>query len=220
MAEIIIPKRLVDVKFYQDNQIGSNKNAIQAIINKYPIIEKVSHITNIPLLVLAKILFIESAGQNAGPNQYKATGLMQVTPATANETIRYEARTNRLSAEEKEIIIKSIGQARFDCIKSQNWDAEKKSCNGNSGISITTDDLLKTELNILVGAMFAKQLMDNHTEGGLVRMDKVIVQYNGGRYTKIASGNPMQVYNSTKATETRNYIAKIGGINGLLETIT
>jgi hypothetical protein len=215
-----IQKRLVPIKYYQDSQVSPNMASIGRIDDQYgAMIRQYALWSNLPAYVILAWVFVESAGQNAQPNRFQATGLMQVTPATANETIRVEYRTKRMNTQEKTELIKHIGQARFDCIVGQAWDGEKKSCNGNKGVSISSSDLLKPAFNLLVGTLYLKQMVDRHTEAGMVRLDKVIVNYNAGRYAKVPDGTPIELYAKVGAIETKNYITKVAGINGLLETI-
>ena len=214
-------KRLVPIKYYQDQEVDLNKQALARINGQYgDYLKKVAVWTNTFYEVLLMWAFIESNGENANPNKYGATGIFQVTPATANETIRIEKRTGRMNINEEKELIRLIGKSRFDCIVGQAWDAQKKSCNGNKGISITTADLLNVEFNMLVGALYLKQMIDKHIENGVYRLDRTIVNYNQGRYAKIPDGSPIELYRAIGALETKNYIAKAVGINGIFETIS
>lgn len=214
-------KRLVTVKFYQDSEVEFNKQLLARINSAHgAYLKKVAAWTNTFYEVMIMWIFLESGGVNAKPNKFGATGLMQITPATANETIRIEKRTGRMNENEEGELKRLIGKARFDCIVGQSWDAQKKSCNANRGLSITNADLMNVEFNMLVGALYLKQMIDKHIENGVYRLDRTIVNYNQGRYAKIPEGTPMQLYANVGAIETKNYIAKAVGINGIFETIS
>jgi hypothetical protein len=90
---------------------------------------------------------------------------------------------------------------------------------------ITNNDLLNPEFNILVGTILLGQLISEFTEAsGKIRMDKVIVIYNGGRYGKVAKkvipfkGTTEEMITQVPK-ETGAYILKLLGDQGLLDTI-
>jgi soluble lytic murein transglycosylase-like protein len=95
---------------------------------------------------------------------------------------------------------------------------QKRRCNGNVGYNVTTEDLYDPEFNILCGAIYLGILIDRHTENGLLRLDKIVTRYNVGFFTKVKGKTPEEVMlNSNK--ETRAYIKKLVGTNGVLDII-
>jgi len=214
---ITIP--LVKDAFYTPVQAKKNQEKIKTIIipkyGKY--IDNISTLTGVPSTLLQSFIFIESAGNEKAQSPY-ATGLMQLSPATASDTIVKEKGAGRLQDGEAALLKKYLGD-RYSLIEKVK---PKQTSLGKT--YITNSDLLKPEFNILVGAMLVKQLIDEFSENGVMRIDKVIAIYNGGRYSK-AGKKIIPFKGSTKELltqvpkETSDYIKKLGGVNSILESI-
>ena len=205
--------------FYPANAVAQIKSKLATIKSKYgDIITNVSSLTNVPEQIIYSFIFIESAGQPSIVSYAGAVGLMQVTPATATNVIYHEKKNNRLLAGEEAILRKHLG-TRLDCIFKFKYDNHPLACNNNTGNVVTKEDLQKAEFNVLVGALAIGQLIDLHTEGGKVRLDKIVIRYNRGMYYK-PKGDTIEETIASVPKETKNYVYKLMGKNSLLEILT
>lgn len=191
-------------------------NVIRPKFGKY--INNIANIVRLPAELLESFIFIESGGNDKSQSPY-AIGLMQLNGATASDALVFEKGKNRLEKSESDLLKKYLG-SRYSTL-------DKVKPNQKSlGVSfITKDDLLKPELNILIGAILLKQLVDEFTEkNGVVRLDKVISVYNGGRYSKSNkkvipfTGNIEELI-TIVPKETSAYIKKLVGVKGMLDTL-
>ena len=178
MATLKIPA--TNLKFYESKQVPAIKNRVADVIeSKYGnIIKNVSKITGLNEEIIKSFIFIESAGKENAETPY-AIGLMQVGLATASDGLVYEKSSGRLGKEEEEILKKYIGS------KMNNLEKLKKNQKSIGKTWIGKKELFNPELNILIGSIVLKQLVDEFTEDGIPRLDKVAVIYNAGRFGKI-----------------------------------
>jgi hypothetical protein len=228
---MIIKAPAISNKFYQDKDVPMIKAKLSEIRANYgTIIDLVANVTKVSEKVIVSFIFIESRG-NANVESFICkssapyecpVGLMQITAETATGTIFYENKQGRLLLEEKAILEKYISKSKLDCIYSMQYFGHPVKCSnitskaGNRvGQIIEKKDLLYPELNILIGAMLIGQLVDQHTEGGVPRMDKVVVRYNAGYFYK-PKGNTIEQTVAMVPAESRNYIYKLLGTNGVL----
>lgn len=159
----------------------------------------------------------ESGGKNTRPNQFKATGLMQMTPPAVFESIaKWRAVTKTdLPSEAVNFLNK---KAPF-----------LTKLNANSALftgaqTATILNLLEkdSEFNIVVGCINLRWLLQKF--GG--QMNKVMVAYNAGAYnsqlraygSNVVSSDAM-VNNTKIPLESRSYILKMLGVDGFLELI-
>jgi hypothetical protein len=147
---------------------------------------------------------------------------MQITAETATGVIFFENKQGRLLPGEKAILQKYLSKGKLECIYSMQYFGHPVKCStitlkgGNKvGQVIEKSDLLHPELNILIGAMLLGQLIDQHTENGVPRMDKVVVRFNAGYFYK-PQGNTIEQTVALVPAESRNYIYKLLGQNGVL----
>lgn len=217
MATINLP--IIDKAFYKISELSDLKAIIGNIQSTYgAIIANVSKLTNVPEELIVALIFIESRGkQNAVSG--KATGLMQLDYTSAGDIVFFDNKQKRLSEAEKALIIKHIGQTRFNAIIGMKWMGEKTKANGYKGYVLTKTDLLNPELNILLGAIYLGILIDDHTENGVIRLDKLVLRYNKGFFTKFPkSATVTQVYAAASKTS-QDYIKKLAGQNSALSVI-
>ncbi len=168
-------------------------------------------LTNVPEKVIESFIFVESSG-NPNSKGGISIGLMQINPDTAIDVIWRDNKNGRLSDEEKTIIKSYIGESAFNSIIAQKWSGQIRG-------KVTDAQLYKPEFNILVGSAYIGILMDESTENGTVRLDKVIWRYNKGYFAKKGLvGDIKQVY--ANAGITQGYIGKIMGNNGTLDLLT
>jgi soluble lytic murein transglycosylase-like protein len=219
MAQLNLEIPSVMQSYYTPVAAKANEEKIKTVIRpKYgKMINNISDLTGVPVPVLEAFIFIESAGNEKAKSPY-ATGLMQLSPASASDVIVKEKGANRLQDGEAAILKKYLG-SRYSMI-----DKVKPKQTSLGKTFVTNDDLLKPEFNILVGSIFLKQLMDEFTENGKIRMDKVVAIYNGGRFSKAAKkiipfkGNAEQLLTQVPK-ETSDYVKKLLGTQGVLDTI-
>lgn len=231
---MIIKAPAIPNKFYPDNQVPLIKQKLAEIKANYgKYVEYIATITNIPADVIYSFIFIESRGNkdavsficNSSKPYECPVGLMQITAETATGTVFFENKQGRLLPQEKAILEKYISKEKLNCIYSMQFFGHPVGCSkittksGNRvGQVIEKKDLFNPELNILIGAMLIGQLIDQHTEGGTPRMDKVIVRYNAGYFYK-PKGATIQETVMNVPTESRNYIYKLLGENGVLSLV-
>ncbi len=191
------------------------KNVIRPKYGKY--IDNISEISQVPVPLIESFIFIESAGNEKAQSPY-ATGLMQLSPATASDVIVKEKGLGRLDDKEAAIIKKYLGS------RYSNVEKVKPKQTSLGKTFVTNADLFKPEFNILVGTMLLGQLVNEFTENGKLRLDKVVTIYNGGRYSKAGKkiisfkGNTEELLTQVPK-ESADYIKKLMGVNGTLDII-
>lgn len=194
---------------------GKVKNMIRP--NYGSIINNISSLTGVNKELIEAFIFIESSGDPTANTPY-AYGLMQVGLATASDALVYEKSSGRLSAGEEVLVKKYLGD-RWNLIKNLN--------SGQKSIGktfITKTDLFKPEFNILVGTIILGQLVNEFTENGRPRLDKVVVVYNTGRYAKISKTAMAHTGNTDTLVDKlpkgqADYVKKLVGVNGLLDIL-
>jgi len=206
-------------KFYPDTSVVLIKNKLNNVIRaKYGrIINNISKITGLNPEIIESFIFIESAGDEKAKTPY-AYGLMQVGLATASDALVFEKASGRLSAEEDAIVKKYLGN------RYSNLNNLKKNQKSIGKTFITSADLFNPEFNILLGSIIVKQLVDEFTENGNPRLDKVVVIYNTGRFSKPAKlaikhkGDTDSLLAKIPRGQ-GDYIRKLIGKNSLLDII-
>jgi soluble lytic murein transglycosylase-like protein len=209
----------IQKSFYDSVAANANKQKIDNVIRpKYGrIIDNTANLVGLPPILIESFIFIESGGNEKAQSPY-ATGLMQLNGATASDALVFEKGADRLTKAESDIVKKYLGS------RYSNLDKVKPKQKSIGKTFVTNEDLFKPEFNVLVGSILLKQLVDEFTENGKVRFDKVITIYNSGRYSK-ASKNVMAFKGSTDELlgivpkETANYIKKLVGINSVLDVL-
>lgn len=198
---------------YPSVDIEGIKKSIDTIMSNYGAYIKVGAIQNkLPKELISSFIFIESEGDERAKSNADARGLMQLTESTANDIIRREVKTGKLTKGEVYILEKYIGKAKSDKLRNSKM--------GDKTIYITADDLYKPELNIMLGCAYLGQVIDRSVDGKDVRIDKAVILYNRGFYTPLSAleGTYSQVM-SKQPKETQMYIAKLLGKQGVLDII-
>lgn len=185
-----------------------------------------AQLTNVPEQVLYAFAIIESNGDPRAGGNSRYQGYMQIDTGTATVEIYYAHKQGRLNLELRQTLAKLITPAALACIIGQMKNETLPSCQ-----VITRNMLWNPLLNIIVGGLYLRRLMNRYTENGQVRYDKVVVAYNRGAH--IENKFPMQglsvqqVYNQvTKYIKgalgkiTQQYIAKLIGQNGILPALS
>lgn len=213
MPNIHLP--FINKAFYQAKDIDNNSKVLAQIKADFGgLITSISTMTKVPEKLIYAMIFIESQGKSTVVSG-RAIGLMQIDYSSAGDIIFFESKQKRLGEIEKTLLRKYLG-SRLDCILSMQYMGQKLKCNSNLGYIFTKADLLKPELNILVGAIYLGILLDEHVENNTIRLDKIVLRYNKGFFTKFPKGATKEmVYNSANSIS-QNYIKKLAGLNSVL----
>jgi soluble lytic murein transglycosylase-like protein len=206
-------------KFYRDNEVNLIRNRIlNNIRGKYgSIIDNVAKLTGLNANIIKSFIFIESGGNEKAQTPY-AIGLMQVGMATASDALVFEKSSGRLSKQEEAIVRKYIGNIM------SNLENLKKNQKTIGKTFITKEDLFKPEFNILIGSIIVKQLTEEFTEFGIPRLDKVVIVYNTGRFSrpaKVAINHKGTIADLVKKVPKgqADYVRKLIGTNGTLDIL-
>lgn len=226
MAEVIIKRRYTNYGFYEPKEAEAFKSIRTDLMNRYGAwVKQAVNLTNIPLTVFQGIILIENAKLDPNfINPFGFVGLGQINTDTASDVIIREKKKKRLSNDEVTVLKKQLGN-RIDVLFAADVDPKKA---GNQPIDlgysiVNNTDLKNIEFNLLVSAMYASQLIDEEIErtsdGELVRLDRVIVRYNQGYYYKVPKAMTDTLI-AQLPREPRNYIKKMAGANGMMETLS
>lgn len=180
-------------------------------------IQAASNAYGIPIDILVGFMIIESEGVATAVSPAGAIGLMQLTPATAYDTIALQAKIG-LKPEAAGIIQNVLpGFLKVNGVASP-YSAWKD--------KIYTA-LKNADFNIWVGTICVGQLMASTVDSDdYVRLDRVVIKYNAGvgNYSKYVtkSASLMDASASVLAisfpfAETRGYIKKFVGVGGSIE---
>lgn len=192
------------------------KSQIKNVWGKYSsYIKTISENTKVPANIILAFMMVESGGNpNAGGSDSPTQGLMQFNKNYAggskqNTTLWTEFNKNRLTPEEKAIL------AKYGITFDKDGFTR----------AITQSDLVKPELNILIGSMILGQFIDQpwgKDPDGQIRMDRIIARYNWGKAGFEEKGidkkNLTQIMSAVPST-TATYIKKMLGTNGALDII-
>ncbi|OJW76297.1 transglycosylase SLT domain-containing protein [Spirosoma sp. 48-14] len=209
--------------YYTASQAVGNLDMVRSIRNQYgTFIQQASELTNVPSAVIEAFCFIESAGNPNAKSSAGAVGLMQLTPDTCVTAIHLDNKENRVSDEQLDLLASYLGNKLVNIRKLRYLGDDKA---GNT--KLVASEVMSPEVNLLIGAMLLGRLIDESTQiltltDQLIRWDKVVFRYNAGYFYKIKAKTFAGVLAEAKAkaTETGNYILKLVGKNGLLDTLT
>jgi len=225
MAELNVPVPVTSQGFYTDSQRSAIKSKMDDIYAKYGSqIDTVASLTNVPKVVITSFIFIESSGNPNAVSSAGAVGLMQLIPTSASDILVMENRKGRFSDGEKQILTQKLGTRFTNGILKMRYLGDVISYNGQYlSTFVNKQDLLDPLTNILIGAIYLGLLIDEHTEGSSVRFDKVVIRYNKGYFSDGAGRGLVGDINSMisyQPTESKNYVLKLLGKNGTLDTVT
>lgn len=215
------------LKFYSDIAKPQNKAALDRIYSTYQNeIDTASRLTKVPKDIITSFIFIESNGQPNIVSPAGAIGLMQLMVG-ASDVLVIENMKQRFSQEEKDAFTKFLGKRFTDGILKMKFLGDKKTIDGITydGVTqkyLTKADLVKPAFNILLGAVYLGILIDESTKNGKCNLHKVVIRYNKGYFAdKKGASIPDSVDEAVASanTESKNYILKLMGSNGLLETL-
>jgi hypothetical protein len=165
--------------------------------------------------ILVGFIATESSGINAPPNEFKATGLMQMTPNAVWETI---TKWQRMVGSP----LSKTAIAFFNIAIPSSKKFEPNTLPSNS-VKAEILDALKSnsEFNIAIGTAHLRWLLEAFAEGGKAELNKVMVSYNAGYYSsknkvKGKMTTTQMVSNKSFALESRGYLLKMLGVNGFM----
>lgn len=192
---------------------AKNKALISALVSKYnTVVDEVSELAKVPRWLIYGIMAVENPKgiPTAQINADKATGLMMVTPPTANDTIRIALRKGLLQAGHKEILTEKIGATDTANLLKDKYGVTNH---------ITANDLKDVTLNLMLGAAKLSNLIDKF---GTDALHKILACYNQGDYYLSTKG--YSSYSLTKLYATagphRDYLQKTLGAHGSIDILT
>ena len=205
MYDILVP--LTKQAFYSETQVEQNARAMDRIKNTIgSIIRDTTGLVGISEGLEATKIFVESGGSNVTRPGSKFIGYSQISAETAIYSAWYEFKKNRMSAQEEAQLVKILGNAKVQRIKTAPSDIALR------GV-ITSADLQVPFTNIFFGSLYFKQCIDKeHVLGQAARLDKAIVRYNAGFFYNIPNTvNTDSLLRSSIKQESKDYVLKMFG---------
>ncbi len=191
---------------------ANNRALIENLVEKYDsVVSEVSTLARVPRWLIYGIMAVENPKGNPASqiNADKATGLMMVTPPTANDTVRIALRKGLLQEGQKEILTKKIGATDTANLLKDKYGVVNH---------ITATDLKDVTLNLMLGAAKLSNLIDKF---GTDSLHKVLACYNQGDYYLSTKGytnfSLAKLYATTGSH--RDYLQKTLGAHGSLDII-
>lgn len=180
-----------------------------------------SMLSNVPEELIYAIIFKESRGDAGAMNPTsQATGLMQIFPMTANGFIVKENVAGKLTAAEKQVLRRFLGD-RLDPILAQKFDGDTapKGMKGKKWL-VTRQDLLNPEFNVHVGAIGLSHVIRRHKQpDGLVRLDRAWVHFGLGMYKKLPAAGIPDTLTWLKSIGWGTYFTNLTGAEGVLDLV-
>lgn len=166
--------------------------------------------------IITGFIATESGGKNSAPNQYDATGLMQLTPNTVWEIL----------AKWEDIVgspLSDNATSFFNKVipSSKNFDRNTPPSSSVKSQIITA--LQKNpEFSIAIGTATLRWLLEAFKDGNVANINKVMVSYNAGYYSmrnkvKGVMTTSQMLNNKYIPLESRGYLLKMLGVNGFLD---
>lgn len=200
----------------------ANKKLLQSINVEYgSTIGFWGSVFQIPSQVLLAFIATESGGKMLKPNQYLATGLMQVTPNAIYDCVT--KWKNEVSVDLPSGAVRELNAKVPELLKKAPNSASLR----NKLLSLLQRD---ANFNIMSGTLIIRWLLERFSNvivGG--QLNKTMVAYNAGAYTKalVSGGSAITTYidTTTLATnprvpkESRGYLYKMLGQDGFLSLL-
>lgn len=180
-----------------------------------------SRLTNLPIQVLYSFALIESRGTHNNPSGLvhvtgaeKSTGIMQISPNMFYEVYYKENRAGRISDEIKKTVKRYV---------PIDFDNRKTPTSANQyTFNMVATALKDYRFNILASSIVLRRLLEESANNDLtMRLDKAIVKYNVGMYSRPTRTNEYKMGDTTALLRvvpsiTNKYIRNIVGKNGAL----
>ena len=179
ISAITVP--MTTKSFYDDTASKANKVKMDSIYSKYKTtIDLIATINKIPPQLITAIIFLESGGKEIPNSSTKIVGLMQLGVNGMTDVITMERKKGNLTEAEKVILKRNLGTTKYNKVMAAKI--------GDS--FLTSSECLKPELNILLGTMLFMLIYDREKKKMSVgRLDRTIIAYNRGFYSKIPDGD-------------------------------
>jgi hypothetical protein len=205
------------VNYSQPNVKSANTALLRSVyLQNKSAITKWGSLFDIDNSIIASFIVTESGGKDAPPNQFGATGILQMTAPTVWEILaKWKSMVgSNLPAEAKSYFDKVL--------------PESKNFNPNvlpsSALRSKITKLLQNnrEFSIAIGIANIRWLLEAYSNGVTSPINKVLVSYNAGYYgTKDkVKGNPTtlsMVTNKRIPLESRSYLLKMLGKDGFVQ---
>jgi len=216
VAAINIKIPATQLQYYKESDRPAIQKSLIEINNKYgKSIAKISKATAVPEALVLSFIFIESRGGNNAVNG-NSYGLMQINTTSATDLLHLAHTNNLLTSEIQYMLRKHIGNRLDTILKMQYMN--------QYGLQVTASDLQQPELNILIGTLYLRLLIDYFTENKTIRLDKVVACYNMGFGWRTKLTGPdyetIEKMTSNLNSITGSYILKLLGKNGTLDILT
>lgn len=224
VPDLPTPFRSGNINYADAATKNANIEMIRGIKSSYgSAISRWGTIFEIPDGVIIGFIGTESGGKMLAPNQFKATGLMQVTPDALWEAGRKWQPTVKspLPAEARTELTRQI--PTFFTSKAVEPDATTS----NRILSLLQRD---ANFNIMAGTLILRWLLERFSTsltGG--QLNKAMVAYNAGAYTRSLNrgtspitapiDTAVLVVNRLVPLESRAYLYKMMGKDGFLSLI-
>lgn len=177
-------------------------------------IEKWGNVFEIDREIVTGFIAAESGGRNLSPNEYGATGQMQMTAGALAEAIpKWTAYQKQPMPSEAVNYMNSVAPFLMKLKRDQGMTPTQKKI---------VVDLLKNEagFNIMAGCLYLRWLLTKFD----AQLNKSMVAYNAGPYLSVIAGKvPVTteslVSNKKVPLESRKYLLKLLGVNGFLDII-
>jgi len=180
-----------------------------------------ANLTNLPIQVLYSIAMVESGGRQFDSRGKVITtgaegsvGIMQISPNMFYEVYYKEIKGDRISAELESKVKQFL-----------NIDFASKSTPLVATTLLkdkVTTALKNPEFNILASAIVLRRLLEESSDSDMtMRLDKAIVKYNAGLYSKSTKTQEYKTGDTTAVISvapsiTKVYIPKVVGKNGAM----
>jgi hypothetical protein len=180
-----------------------------------------ANFTNLPVQVLYAIAMVESGGRQIDSKgnviitgAEGSTGIMQISPNMFYEVYMKEIRGNRISAELESKVKQFL-----------NIDFRSKSTPSPATSLLkqkVATALKNVEFNIIASAIVLRRLLEESSDADMtMRLDKAIIKYNAGLYSKSTQTQQYKTGDTTAVISiapsiTKVYIPKVVGKNGAM----
>jgi len=204
-------------KYSDPATLKANKTVLSKITKDYgALILKWGLEFEVDPSIITSFIATESNNTNSPPNDFDATGLMQMTPNTVWEILsKWKSKVGSLlSPTAISFFNKAIPSSKNYNPNNLPTPAVK------SEIRLALQK--NSEFNIAIGTANIRWLLEAFKENGIADINKVMVSYNAGYYamrTKV-TGNPTTeqlVLNKKIPLESRGYLLKMLGVNGFIQ---
>jgi len=199
---------------------AANIKMIQEINRNYgSLISYWGQIFEIPVGIIIGFIATESGGKMLKPNIYKATGLMQVTPAAIFDCAR------KWTAEVRSPLPVQASNVLKQKIPNFFTTSSLSSIQSKILLLLQTD----ANFNIMSGTLTLRWLIERFSvDGGAGQLNKAMVAYNAGAYLGALGGSKANTtpIDSTSLSqnpriplESRSYLLKTLGKDGFFQLI-